>query len=69
MEKGGHFAVWEQPERFTKEMKNAFRSLRSNLHNKTTFLTKKNKKNEQASNFNDRSANDILRLFQRPDFP
>ncbi|WP_286751769.1 MULTISPECIES: epoxide hydrolase family protein [Sphingobacterium] len=31
LEKGGHFAAWEQPELFTKEMRNAFRSLRSDL--------------------------------------
>jgi len=39
LEKGGHFAAWEQAERLQKKMRNAFRSLRSNLHNKTTFLT------------------------------
>jgi pimeloyl-ACP methyl ester carboxylesterase len=28
VEKGGHFAAWEQPELFSKEVRNAFRSLR-----------------------------------------
>lgn len=28
LEKGGHFAAWEQPELFTKEMRTAFRSVR-----------------------------------------
>jgi pimeloyl-ACP methyl ester carboxylesterase len=28
LDKGGHFAAWEQPELFTLEMRNAFRSLR-----------------------------------------
>jgi pimeloyl-ACP methyl ester carboxylesterase len=31
LEKGGHFAAWEQPELFTTELRTAFRSLRS-LH-------------------------------------
>lgn len=31
LEKGGHFAAWEQPELFTKEMRDAFRVLRSKL--------------------------------------
>ncbi|AKK74668.1 multidrug MFS transporter [Chryseobacterium gallinarum] len=31
LEKGGHFAAWEQPELFTKEMRNAFKALRSDL--------------------------------------
>jgi len=29
LEKGGHFAAWEQPALFTSELRNAFRSLRS----------------------------------------
>ena len=28
LDKGGHFAAWEQPELFTAEMRAAFRSLR-----------------------------------------
>ena len=28
LDKGGHFAAWEQPELFTEEMRAAFRSLR-----------------------------------------
>jgi hypothetical protein len=28
LNKGGHFAAWEQPELFTKEMREAFKSLR-----------------------------------------
>jgi pimeloyl-ACP methyl ester carboxylesterase len=28
VDKGGHFAAWEQPELFTKEIRAAFRSLR-----------------------------------------
>jgi hypothetical protein len=28
LEKGGHFAAWEQPEIFSGEMRAAFRSLR-----------------------------------------
>jgi pimeloyl-ACP methyl ester carboxylesterase len=28
LEKGGHFAAWEQPELFAGEMRAAFRSLR-----------------------------------------
>ena len=28
LEKGGHFAAWEQPEAFTKELRTAFKSLR-----------------------------------------
>ena len=28
LDKGGHFAAWEQPELFTAEMRKAFRSLR-----------------------------------------
>ena len=31
LEKGGHFAAWEQPELFTTELRAAFKSLRS-LH-------------------------------------
>jgi len=31
LQKGGHFAAWEQPELFSTEMRNAFRSLRKNL--------------------------------------
>ncbi|WP_333863466.1 epoxide hydrolase family protein [Sphingobacterium sp.] len=31
LDKGGHFAAWEQPELFTKEMRNAFKELRTNL--------------------------------------
>lgn len=31
LEKGGHFAAWEQPEIFVQEMRNAFKTLRSNL--------------------------------------
>ena len=30
LDKGGHFAAWEQPELFTKEMRAAFKSLRGN---------------------------------------
>ena len=29
VEKGGHFAAWEQPELFTKEVRAGFRSLRT----------------------------------------
>jgi pimeloyl-ACP methyl ester carboxylesterase len=29
VDKGGHFAAWEQPELFTKELRSGFRSLRS----------------------------------------
>jgi len=29
LEKGGHFAAWEQPEAFTREVRDAFRTLRS----------------------------------------
>jgi pimeloyl-ACP methyl ester carboxylesterase len=29
VEKGGHFAAWEQPQLFSAEMRNAFRSLRA----------------------------------------
>jgi pimeloyl-ACP methyl ester carboxylesterase len=32
LEKGGHFAAWEQPELFTTELRTAFRSLRQPLH-------------------------------------
>ena len=28
LDKGGHFAAWEQPEIFTKEMRAAFKSVR-----------------------------------------
>jgi pimeloyl-ACP methyl ester carboxylesterase len=28
VDKGGHFAAWEQPERFASELRAAFRSLR-----------------------------------------
>jgi pimeloyl-ACP methyl ester carboxylesterase len=28
LDKGGHFAAWEQPELFTSELRKAFRSLR-----------------------------------------
>jgi pimeloyl-ACP methyl ester carboxylesterase len=28
LDKGGHFAAWEQPELFTSELRTAFRSLR-----------------------------------------
>lgn len=31
LEKGGHFAAWEQPQIFTQEMRNAFKTLRSEL--------------------------------------
>ena len=30
LDKGGHFAAWEQPELFVDEMRAAFKSLRSN---------------------------------------
>jgi pimeloyl-ACP methyl ester carboxylesterase len=29
LDKGGHFAAWEQPELFTKELRTAFKSLRN----------------------------------------
>jgi pimeloyl-ACP methyl ester carboxylesterase len=29
LDKGGHFAAWEQPEVFVREMREGFRSLRS----------------------------------------
>ena len=32
LEKGGHFAAWEQPQTFAKEMRAAFRSLRTNVN-------------------------------------
>jgi len=32
LEKGGHFAAWEQPELFTAELRMAFKSLRQPLH-------------------------------------
>ena len=28
VDKGGHFAAWEQPQRFSQEMRAAFRTLR-----------------------------------------
>ncbi|MFL5133915.1 MAG: epoxide hydrolase, partial [Microvirga sp.] len=28
LEKGGHFAAWEQPETFVRELRGAFKSLR-----------------------------------------
>jgi pimeloyl-ACP methyl ester carboxylesterase len=31
LEKGGHFAAWEQPQLFSEEMRTSFRSLRSNV--------------------------------------
>jgi len=31
LDKGGHFAAWEQPELFCAEMRNAFRSLRQSI--------------------------------------
>jgi pimeloyl-ACP methyl ester carboxylesterase len=31
LDKGGHFAAWEQPELFTAEMRAAFKSLRQSI--------------------------------------
>jgi hypothetical protein len=31
LEKGGHFAAWEQPELFTAEMRAAFKSVRRSI--------------------------------------
>jgi pimeloyl-ACP methyl ester carboxylesterase len=31
VEKGGHFAAWEQPQLFSEEVRAGFRSLRSNV--------------------------------------
>jgi pimeloyl-ACP methyl ester carboxylesterase len=31
LDKGGHFAAWEQPELFSTELRTAFRSLRQSV--------------------------------------
>ena len=31
LDKGGHFAAWEQPQLFSEEVRASFRSLRSNV--------------------------------------
>jgi len=38
LEKGGHFAAWEQPELFTKELRAGFRSLRKSLSGSRVVL-------------------------------
>jgi pimeloyl-ACP methyl ester carboxylesterase len=40
LDKGGHFAAWEQPQLFAEELRAAFRLLRSNLPQKGTQSTK-----------------------------
>jgi pimeloyl-ACP methyl ester carboxylesterase len=40
VEKGGHFAAWEQPKIFSEEVRAGFRSLRSNVAGSNTVLAK-----------------------------
>ena len=40
LEKGGHFAAWEQPQLFSEEVRTGFRSLRSGVAKSDVTLAK-----------------------------